>query len=293
MNDRIYRFQVGDFDCLAIRDGRMNYPVKAMFSNVPLEEVNEVLRERNLTTDNVMTPYTCLFVDTGDQRIMIDTGAGTIGESAHLFFPGIDNADSFTGELAPNLVEAGIDPATVDTVIITHAHPDHVAGTLIAGGNLAFPEARYLIAREETEFWRSPAAEEKATDGMIAMAKAFMTLLGGRLTSVAADSDIAPGVTLLPAPGHTPGHTAVSITSGGQRLLHVSDTVLHPLHLACPEWLPVFDIDPDQAAASKRHIFDLAAAEQALVFAHHFPPFPNLGYVTKSERGWLWQPIQA
>jgi glyoxylase-like metal-dependent hydrolase (beta-lactamase superfamily II) len=76
-------------------------------------------------------------------------------------------------------------------------------------------------------------------------------------------------------------------------LLHVSDAVLHPLHLKYPEWTPVFDVSPEQAAASKRRIFDRAAEEEALVFAHHFPPFPNLGHVHKKDDGWLWQPMET
>ena len=76
-------------------------------------------------------------------------------------------------------------------------------------------------------------------------------------------------------------------------MLHVSDAVLYPLHLEYPQWTPVFDILPEQAAASKRRVFDRAAEEDALVFAHHFPPFPNLGHVRKAEQGWRWQPIET
>ena len=86
---------------------------------------------------------------------------------------------------------------------------------------------------------------------------------------------------------------ALSIVSGGEQLLHVSDAVVYPLHLEYPEWTPVFDMLPEQASASKRRIFDLAAAENALIFAHHFPPFPNLGHVSKQEQGWPWQPIDT
>ena len=85
----------------------------------------------------------------------------------------------------------------------------------------------------------------------------------------------------------------MSITSDGERLLHVSDAVLHPLHLEYLEWVPIFDVLPEQAAASKRRVFDLAAEERALVFAHHFPPFPNLGRILKEGAGWRWHPIET
>jgi glyoxylase-like metal-dependent hydrolase (beta-lactamase superfamily II) len=100
-----------------------------------------------------------------------------------------------------------------------------------------------------------------------------------------------PGVRAIATFRHTPGHIALSIASDRERLLHVSDAVLYPLHLEHPEWTPVFDIHPEQASASKRRIFDLAVEETALVLAHHFPPFPNLGYVRSEEQGWSWQPI--
>jgi glyoxylase-like metal-dependent hydrolase (beta-lactamase superfamily II) len=98
-----------------------------------------------------------------------------------------------------------------------------------------------------------------------------------------------PGIGVIPAPGHTPGHIVVLVVSGDERLYYIGDTVLYPLHLEHPDWTPIYNIVPEQSAASKRRIFDRAAAEKALVIGQHFPPFPSLGYVVKRERGWAWQ----
>jgi glyoxylase-like metal-dependent hydrolase (beta-lactamase superfamily II) len=292
VNTGSYRFPLGGFDVISISDGAFNYPLESFFANVPREEVEEVLRRRNLPTDRVTTPYTCLFVDTGQHRVLIDTGAGNLGAAAPTMFPSIDHATTETGQLLGQLEAAGIEPASVDTVIITHAHPDHVGGTLDEDGGLVFGKARYVVPREEWEFWMSEAATRLASAPMVNIARRNLEPMRDRLSLVDDGTEVVPGIRVVAATGHTPGHVALSITSEGEQLLHISDVVLYPLHLEHPEWVPVFDILPEEAAESKRRIFDRTAEQQALVFAHHFPPFPNLGHVRKHGAGWEWQPIQ-
>ena len=259
---------------------------------MPLERVEEALRERNLPTAQIMTPYTCLFIDTGEHRVMVDTGAGDLGAHAADVFPDLDHSTSVTGLLPENLRAAGIGPLEIDTVIITHAHPDHVGGTLDEAGELVFSNARYFISEVEWDFWTSDAATTKAPAVMVDTARRNLDPLKERLTLIEDSSEVVPGVRVIATFGHTPGHIALSVASGGEQLLHVSDAVLYPLHLEHPEWIPVFDILPEQASVSKHRIFNLAAEEDALVFAHHFPPFPNLGHIRKQVQGWRWQPIE-
>ncbi len=289
-----FRFEIGEFECISLSDGALNYPPESFFSNAPVERVEEALRERDLPPAQVTTPYTCLFIDTGENRVLVDTGAGNfLGAHAAEIFPGLDHSTSVTGLLLENLRVAGIEPSDVDTAVITHAHPDHVGGTLDEAGRLVFGEARYFISQAEWDFWFSDAAATKASAVMVDTARRNLDPLEERLILVEDASEIVPGVRAIAAFGHTPGHIALSIASGGDQLLHVSDAVLHPLHLEHPDWTPVFDILPEQASASKRRILDLAADKETLVFAHHFPPFPNLGHIHKQEQGWRWQPIEA
>ena len=287
-----FRFEIGEFECVAVSDGALNYPPQSFFSNVPLERVEEALCERNLPTAQIMTPYTCLFIDTGEHRVMVDTGAGDLGAHAADVFPGLDHSTSVTGLLPENLRSAGIGPLEIDTVIITHAHPDHVGGTLDATGDLVFSNANYFISEVEWDFWSSDAATTKAPAVMVDTARRNLDPLKERLTFIEDSYEVVPGVRVIATFGHTPGHIALSVASGGEQLLHVSDAVLYPLHLEHPEWTPVFDMLPEQASASKHRIFNLAAEEVALVFSHHFPPFPNLGHIRKQEQGWRWQPIE-
>jgi glyoxylase-like metal-dependent hydrolase (beta-lactamase superfamily II) len=293
MDPGSFRFEIGEFECVSISDGALNYPPESFFANAPLERVEETLRERNLPTAQIMTPYTCLFIDTGEHRVMVDTGAGDLGAYAAQVFPGLDHSTSVTGLLPENSRAAGIEPSEIDTVVITHAHPDHVGGTLDETGELVFSNARYFISEEEWDFWVSEAATTKALAVMVDTARRNLDPLKEQITLVGDASEIVPGVRAIATFGHTPGHIALSIASEGEQLLHVSDAVLHPLHLEHPEWTPVFDMLPEQASASKRRVFDCAAEEDALVFAHHFPPFPNLGHVRKKEQGWRWQPIET
>ncbi len=273
---QVYRFKVGSFECIALSDGEHTYPAGNFFSNIPRETVDEALRQRNLPPGQVTTPYTCIFVNTGQHQVLVDVGAGAL-------FP-------TTGTLAHNLQAAGIAPADIDTIVITHAHPDHIGGNLDPEGRPLYPNARYFIWKEEWDFWKSEAALAKWAD-FARFVRKNLDPVQDRLNFLDEEQELVPGLHAVAAPGHTPGHMAVSIRSGREQLLHVSDTVLYPLHLEYPDWVPVYDIQPERAAASKRRIFDRAAAEEALVFAHHFPPFPNLGYVIKKSGGWRWRSV--
>ena len=293
MNAGTYSFRIGEFECISTSDGALNYPPESLFANVPPEQVEEALRGQNLPVDRVTTPYTCLFIDTGEHRVLVDTGAGDLGTHADQVFPGLDHSTSVTGLLPENLRTAGVETSEVDTVIITHAHPDHIGGTLDEKGELVFPNAHYFIAQKEWDFWNSDDAAARAPALMVGTARRNLEPLEDRLTLLEDEFEILPGIHAVATFGHTPGHTALSITSGGERLLHVSDAVLCPLHLEHPEWTPIFDMIPEQASVSKRKIFDLASDEDALVFAHHFPPFPSLGHVRKQGQVWHWQPHET
>lgn len=291
MKSEYYHFNLGDFECVALLDGCFNYPLEIFFANVSKKQVVEVLRQHNLPTKQIATPYTCLFVNTGRHQVMIDTGAGNLAENAKKIFPGLNHSTTVTGRLIQNMKAAGIDPAHIDTVIITHAHPDHIGGTLDGDGDPVFTKANYFIAKDEWKFWTSDYAAKQTNPVFVDIARQKLNPVQDQLHLVEDGAEIVPGIQAIATPGHTPGHIALRISSIGESLLHISDVVLYPLHLEHPDWIPAFDMSPENAAISKRDIFDRAAEEKVLVFAHHFPPFPSLGYVVKKETGWQWQPV--
>jgi glyoxylase-like metal-dependent hydrolase (beta-lactamase superfamily II) len=277
MQTNFYRFSLGAFECVCLLDGFYEYPLQNMYANVPREQLEAALRERGLPVEVITTPYTYLYVDTGRNRVLVDVGAGDLG-------PG-------TGNLVNALREARIEPGDIDTVIISHAHPDHIGGMLDDQGRPIYQNARYLIWKEEWDFWFSSTAAEKLPELFTRIARKNLEPVKERITFIDDECEVLPGIRLFYAPGHTPGHVTVGLHSGDERLMYTADTVLQPLHLEHPDWLPIYDLLPEKAAQSKQRIFDLAADQHYLVLGQHFQPFPSLGKVTRQAKGWRWEPV--
>ena len=150
-----YSFKLGAFECTCISDGDVNYPVASFFKDVPPERAQAILREFDLPTTHVYSPYTLLLVDTGEHKVLVDTGVGLVGKHVKEMFRDVDNSGLEAGIALENLRNAGIQPEAIDTVIITHAHPDHIGGNLDANGQLNVPNAQYYMWQVEWDFWFS------------------------------------------------------------------------------------------------------------------------------------------
>jgi glyoxylase-like metal-dependent hydrolase (beta-lactamase superfamily II) len=272
-----YHFQLGDRPCVSLCDGSMDYELESMVTNAPRSDVVAALQANGLPTEVITTPYAYLYVEAGKHKILVDMGAGNLAPT--------------TGRLLESMHGAGLIPEEIGAVFITHAHPDHVGGALNNAGEPIFTNANYFICKVEWDFWFSEEAMVRPGEWFTNYARQKLAPLKDKMVLLEWEEEILPGVSVLFAPGHTPGHMVVSFASEGERLLYTGDTVLQPLHLDHPDWLPKFDILPELAAASKHRIFDLAASTGSWVLGQHFPPFPNLGHVVKKEIGWEWQPI--
>jgi glyoxylase-like metal-dependent hydrolase (beta-lactamase superfamily II) len=282
MPEGSYRFQVGSISCTVLSDGYYSYPASWFFPNANPEDLYRELETRHLPQDSVLSPYTCLLIETGRHTVLVDTGAGEYSRSA--------------GAIQGRLEVAGIRPKDVDTVILTHAHPDHIGGAIDLCGRPAFPNARYVLSELEWEFWTGAHADlrdllvpDSARESLHSMARRCLGALRHQIEPIEREAETVPGVFAIPAPGHTPGHLAVLIADEGHQLLNLGDAAVHPLHLEQPSWQNGFDLAADRALATRRQLMERAIAENMHVMAFHFP-FPSIGRVAVKNGGWMWTP---
>lgn len=279
----IYRYKIGSYQLTALYDGIWYRPITDKFiRNAPFAEVEHALDAAFMPHDKLATPFTALVVNTGGKLVLIDTGTGgQISPSA--------------GELRDNLAAAGIDPTAVDQIVISHFHPDHINGIKDKDNNSIFPNAEIMVPAPEWKFWMDDA---NLTAAAADMKPTFLNQrrifgdIAGQVTHYQPGKEVAPGIVALPAPGHTPGHTVFAIHSGNQSLLVLSDTAQHPAVFARhPDWQAAFDVDGPEAVATRKKIFDRAAADRMLITGYHFP-FPACGHLIKTATGYEHVPIE-
>lgn len=271
-----FRFHVGDFTVTTISDGFARRNIEGLVLNAPAETVRGVLAESFLPTDHYIGPYNVTFVDTG--RLLIAFDAGTGGQLTPT-----------AGRLAANMAAAGLDPARVGLVIVTHCHQDHIHGLTTAEGAAAFPNAEIAVAAEEFGWWSDAGNETRSPQGQRVnfanVARRFAPYQG-RIRRFAPGAEVSPGITSVPAFGHSPGHTVFRVSDGNQQFLVLADITHRPeLFARRPDYVSLFDFDGAAAAASRRRILDMAATDRIRVGGYHFP-FPATGHIAREGEGY-------
>jgi glyoxylase-like metal-dependent hydrolase (beta-lactamase superfamily II) len=279
----IYRYKIGTFELTALYDGIWYRPITDQFiRNAPFAEVESALADAYMPHDKLATPFTTLVVNTGKKLVLLDTGTGgQIAPSA--------------GVLRANLAAAGISPNAVDLVVISHFHPDHINGIKDKDNDLVFPNAEIMVPEPEWAYWMDDAnlnAAPKDLKLTFLNQRRIFADIARHVTRFEPGKEVVPGIETVPAAGHTPGHTVFAIHSGDQSLMALSDTAQHPAVFARhPDWQAAFDIDGDAAVATRRKLFDRAAADRMLVTGYHFP-FPACGHLVKTATGYEHVPVE-
>jgi len=278
-----YRFEVGSISCAVLSDGYFSYPAPWFFPNAEPGLLREAMERHRLPPENVLSPYTCLLIQTGRHVVLVDTGGGDSRQT--------------TGAIGARLEMQGIRPRDVDTVVLSHAHPDHLGGAIDRFGRPVFRNARHVLLESEWEFWTAARTDLRALrlpgdlkKEMDFSARRCLGALRFQVEPIDRETELAPGIRAIPAPGHTPGHLAILISSGGEHLLNIGDAAVHPLHLEYPAWENGLDLSAAPAMATRRDLLERAVSEGMHVMAFHFP-FPSVGRVAAhAGGGWKWTP---
>jgi glyoxylase-like metal-dependent hydrolase (beta-lactamase superfamily II) len=275
-----YRMMLGDFEVTVLSDGTLSLPASVMTNTTEAE--TEKALARNFQKSPFDASDNAFLINTGAKLVLIDTGCGSLlGPTA--------------GNLLTNLKAAGYRPEQIDEVYLTHMHPDH-AGGLMAEGRLAFPNAVLRANLREADFWLNQANLEKSPAAMKdffkgAMASVNPYIAAGKFKPFEWDTQLVPGIAVIAAPGHTPGHSIYLIESRGQKMELWGDLVhVAAVQFSEPSVTIQFDVDTQGASMQRRHAFSDAAKAGYLVGTAHLS-FPGIGHVRAEGNRYTWVPV--
>ncbi len=261
-----HTFTHGAFDITVLSDGALELPLSVISPDAKPEDLAALL---GLAADAQTNPaeISPVLVSSGTDRILFDTGTGG------MMGPGAG------GQLVESVKAAGLGPDAITKVIFTHAHPDHLWGTVSADGTHLFPNASYHMAEAEVNFWSASDLATKMPADMTDMVnntQKQLTAIRDKMATFTPGSEVVPGIAVIDTAGHTPGHVSFEL-AGGDGLILTGDAITVPaVFFAHPEWKFGFDADGDLAGKNRRMLLDMAAAGKKQMLGYHWP-FPGLG----------------
>lgn len=273
-------FTVGSMRVAALSDGAPDRPLGGFFHGI---EPERWMTELGLTDPETPVPFNfgSFLIRDGSRTILVDSGFGTPALTMNI--PG-------GGELLERIAEIGVDRDEIDAVVHTHLHPDHCGWDVQEDDRLSFPNATIYVASTELDFWvNSPAAPEDRA--AVAKRQMLPYQAQSRIRTFEGEFEISPGITTIPTPGHTPGHTSLMLASDGEHLVITGDAAHHPVHFEHHDWIPGVDLDPGESTKSRGRLSALAADRDALVTGGHFPIL-TLGRVRRTAGGYAWEYVQ-
>jgi glyoxylase-like metal-dependent hydrolase (beta-lactamase superfamily II) len=286
-----FRYKVGDAECTALYDGtweKAHDP--AYFSNATVAETKQALAAAGFSTAFITIPITVFIIKLNDKLVMCDAGGG---DQVQAFNP---QSIFVSGRLMANMKKAGIDPKKIETILVSHFHPDHIFGLLEKETNApVFPNAEIIVPAAEYKFWTDPSIIARLPPGRRPLARRIQTVIPKwkNVLPVEGEDEVVPGIRFVSAPGHTPGHTAFHVSSGNEQLMISNDTAYVPALLAPhPDWQGAYDQDGPLAVESRRKLLDRVIADKMMVCGAHFP-FPGAGTFAKDGSGYAFTSAKA
>jgi glyoxylase-like metal-dependent hydrolase (beta-lactamase superfamily II) len=281
VNAQVFNFTIGDIKCKVISDGRSQFPAYPFYAaNAQKEEVEKAMRDAHFKGDLYTLQCNLFFLEAGDRKILIDTGAGSV------LGTGLGNGLNV-------LANEGIKLSDITDILLTHAHLDHIGGLMDAYDQLS--NATIHIAEKELAFWRQATPDLSSMPIPDDFKTRFVQTAHGVLLKSERIQTFKPGIVLpnieaQAAFGHSPGHTVYRIESRGESIIHTGDIFHHQaFDLSHPHWATAFDQDAEQAHRVRLRTLDQIAEDNALVLSYH-SPFQAIGYITKQGQRYRWEP---
>lgn len=272
-----YSFKQGALDIMVVSDGHLVLPTSILAPDAPPDALKKLLDAAGVTGNEIKPDTNVTLVRAGDDTILFDTGSGP-------------NFQPTAGKLLANLDMAGIKPDSITKVVFTHAHPDHIWGTLSAGDSLVFPKAAYHVAAAEWDYWMDKDLATKVPEGVrpfVTGAQKNLSAIKDKVTMFKPGEELHSGILALDTPGHTPGHSSFEV-AGSETLVIVGDAIVAtPISFPHPEWHFGFDTNPDLAVETRKKLFDRAVADKLKLLGFHWP-YPGVGHADKNGTGYAY-----
>jgi len=286
-NQGFLKYKVGDIEVTSLGDGIIESPHRDGFiNNATIEQTKAALRAAGLSDAHVPFPFTVMAVKSGDRLALIDSGTG-----------GFPLYGPKAGHLMQSMKAAGLDSNSVKTIVISHFHGDHIYGLMDKDTNAQlFPNAEIIVPAEELRWWTQPGVDAmplgRSRQGLAQRIRATLAIWKN-VTPIDGEAELLPGVHAVPAPGHSPGHTAHLLSSGSKQLMVTADVSMLPaLFLKNPHWQVDLDQDPAMAVETRKKVFDRAVADNVMVAGTHWG-LPNAGTIAKDGNGFAFIPAGA